>query len=157
MKKRKSSLVSVLAIVILASTPFDKGPLIGHAVTPQAPAESSGSAGRFSGTWQWMFNGKSFATLILAQDESGFSGSLSGVHIELNDDGSLKVAEPSSDPSPSTLKKAWLEGSDFHIVLMDGDDPMEWVMTLKNDTRGEIRPISGEMANMKAIPIEKMR
>lgn len=120
-------------------------------------SQTAGTNDRFSGTWHWMFNGKSFATLILARSESGYSGSLSGVHIELNDDGSLKVAEPTENPSPAPIKKASIESSDLHITIMDGDDPMEWIMTLKDDTHAEIRWAAADGPRMNPIPLEKAR
>ena len=156
MMNRKASLVLLPAIAVLASMTI----LIAfaHPATLQSPSPSPSAADRFSGAWRWMFNGKSFATLALARNESGFSGSLTGTHIELNDDGSLRAAEPSADTTPSQIKKAWLDGSDLHITIMDGDDPMEWIVTLKDDTHGEIRlaPAPGA-PNMKPIPLEKAR
>jgi hypothetical protein len=108
--------------------------------------------GSFSGTWHWMFNGKSFATLSLVYRESGYTGSLTGAQIELNDDGTLSKAEASGDPA-QPVKKAWLDGSKLHIMVMDGDDPMEWIVSLKDDTHAEIR--SAAMATMKPIAAEK--
>ncbi len=156
MLNRKTPLVLLPAIAVLASMailPVDARP-----ATLPSPSPSSPATERFSGAWHWMFNGKSFATLTLAHNESGFSGSLTGTHIELNDDGSLRAAEPSADAAPSPIKKAWLDGSDLHITIMDGDDPMEWIVTLKDDTHGEIRlsPAPGA-PNMKPIPLEKAR
>src|SRR5947209_11755308 len=105
-----------------------------------------------------MFNGQSFATLTLTRGQSGFTGSLTGIHIELNDDGTLKAAEPSGDAAPSPINKAWLDGLNLHITIMDGDDPMEWIVTLKDDTHGEIHMAQAAGApNMKPIQLEKAR
>lgn len=154
MRNRKTSLVSLLASAVLISITFfniGAGAAMARAATPQSPSESS-AADRFSGTWHWMFNGKSFATLILTHNPSGFSGSLTGAQIELNDDGSLRSAEPSGDP-PSQIKKAWIDGSELHVTAMDGDDEMEWIVKLKDDRHAEIRPAGGP--KMKPIPAEK--
>jgi hypothetical protein len=154
MANRNTPLVWLRAVAVLAATTFltvDARP-----VTPQSASPSSSTADRFSGAWHWMFNGQSFATLTLTRGQSGFTGSLTGTHIELNDDGTLKAAEPSGDAAPSPIKKAWLDGSDLHITIMDGDDPMEWIVTLKDDTHGEIHLAAAAGApNMKPIPLEK--
>ena len=101
-----------------------------------------------------MFEGKSFATLILKSRPSGVTGSLTEAQIELNEDGSLKSAASSGEPA-SKIEKAWLDGSELHFVVMDGDDPMEWLVILKDDTHAQVRPLSGDMANMQPIPAEK--
>jgi len=156
MLNRKTGFVSLLAVAVLASMT-----ILAVNASPaslQSPSPSSISADRFTGSWHWMFNGNSFATLVLARGDSGLTGTLTGTHIELNDDGSLKAAEPSGDAAPSPIKKAWLDGSDLHITIMDGDDPMEWIVTLKDETHGDIRlaPAAGA-PNMKPIPLEKAR
>ncbi len=148
----KTPLVWLRAVAVLASMTI----LAVDARPVTLP--SSSTADRFSGAWHWMFNGQSFATLTLTRAASGFTGSLTGTHIELNDDGSLKAAEPSGDAAPSPIKKAWLDGSDLHITIMDGDDLMEWIVTLKDDTHGEIHLAAAAGApNMKPIPLEKAR
>ena len=94
--------------------------------------------------------------MILKSRPSGVTGSLTGAEIELNEDGSMKSAASSGEP-PSEITKAWLNGSELHIVVMDGNDPMEWLVTLKDDAHADVRPLSGEMANMKPIPAETAR
>ncbi len=156
MLNRKTPLVWLRTVAVLGSITILT--VAARPATPQSPAPLSSTADRFSGAWHWMFNGQSFATLTLTRGQSGFTGSLTGTHIELNDDGSLKAAEPSGDAAPSPIKKAWLEGSDLHITIMDGDDPMEWIVMLKDDAHGEIHLAAAAGApNMKPIPLEKAR
>lgn len=146
-----STVLAVLALMSLA--PFSAN---ARAAGSQSSTVPRSPAHRFSGTWHWIFDGKSFATMILQSRPSGMTGSLTGTQIELDDDGNLKSAEASDDP-PSEITKAWLDGSELHIVVMDGDDPMEWLVTLQDETHAEVRPLSGEMANMKPIPTVKAR
>lgn len=145
--------IAVAVLILMSLVPFGE---MARAAAPQSSSATTNLPDRFSGTWHWMFEGKSFATMILKSRTSGMTGSLTGAQIELNEDGSLKSAASSGDP-PSEIEKAWLDGSDLHIVVMDGNDPMEWVVTLKDDTHAEVRPLSGEMASMKPIPAEKAR
>ncbi len=102
-----------------------------------------------------MFNGKSFATMILVRDGSSFTGSVTPSRIALNDAGALRRADPSEDGTPSPITKAKLEGSALHVTVGDGNEPVEFIVTLKGDTHAEIHPI-GAPPNMKPIPAEKL-
>lgn len=121
----------------------------------QASSAPSNSAEKFAGTWHWMFNGKSFATMILVRDGSSFTGSVTPSRIALNDAGALRRADPSEDGTPSPITKAKLEGSALHVTVGDGNEPVEFIVTLKGDTHAEIHPI-GAPPNMKPIPAEKL-
>jgi hypothetical protein len=68
----------------------------------------------------------------------------------LNDDGGLRQADPSDDSKPKPITKATLEGSALHITVADG---FEFMVTLKDNTHAEIRPV-GAPPNMKPIPAE---
>ena len=102
-----------------------------------------------------MFNGKSFATMILVRDGSSFTGSVTPSRIALNDDGGLRRADPTEDSTPSLITKAKLEGFALHVTVGDGNEPVEFIVTLKDDTHAEIHPI-GAPPNMKPIPAEKV-
>ena len=124
-----------------------------HAMSLQAASESSKTQEKFAGTWHWMFNGKSFATMILVRNgSSGFTGSVTESRIALNDDGSLMRADPSEDTTPKPITKTSLEGSTMHITVTGG---FEFVVNLKDSSRAEIRPV-GAPPNMKPIPAEKV-
>lgn len=150
-KTRHVLSVGLAVLAVLSPVPFG---VIARAAAPQSSTAPVNPADRFSGTWHWMFEGKSFATLILKSRPSGVTGSLTEAQIELNEDGSLKSAASSGEPA-SKIEKAWLDGSELHFVVMDGDDPMEWLVILKDDTHAQVRPLSGDMANMQPIPAEK--
>jgi hypothetical protein len=110
----------------------------------QASSEPSNTAEKFAGTWHWIFDGTSFATMILVRNGSGFTGSVTPSRIALNDDGGLLRADPAEDSTPKPITKATLEGSALHFTV-----------TLKDDAYAEIHPV-GAPPNMKPIPAQKV-
>src|ERR1700730_8187158 len=155
MLTEKTLSVSRTGVVVLAlatSTTFGAGAVLAHAMSLQARSEPSNTAEKFAGTWHWMFDGRSFATMILVRSGSGFTGSATPSRIALNDDGGLLRADPSEDSTPKPITKARLEGSALHITVMDG---FEFIVTLKDDTHAEIHP-KGAPPNMKPIPAERV-
>lgn len=151
-KKLSLSRTSVIGLVLATSITFSAGAVVAHAMSLQASSQASSKAEKFAGTWHWMFNGKSFATMILVRSGSGFTGSVTGSQIALNDDGGLLRADPSDDSKPKPISKATLEGSVLHITVADG---FEFMVTLKDNTHAEIRPV-GAPPNMKPIPAERI-
>ena len=93
--------------------------------------------------------------MILVRNGSGFTGTVTGSRIALNDDGRLSRADPSEDSTPSPITKAKLEGSALHVTVGDGNEPIEFVVTLKDETHAEIHP-KGAPPKMKPIPAEKV-
>jgi beta-lactamase regulating signal transducer with metallopeptidase domain len=151
-KRLSQSRASVIGLVLATSIAFSAGAVVAHAMSLQASSQPSNTAEKFAGTWHWMFDGKSFATMILVRDGSGFTGTVTPSRIALNDDGGLSRAEPSEDSAPKPITKATLEGSALHITVADG---FEFMVTLKDKTHAEIRPV-GAPPNMKPIPAEKV-
>lgn len=90
--------------------------------------------------------------MILERHGSGFTGTVTGSQIALNEDGDLSRADPSEDSTPKPITKARLEGSALHITVSDG---FEFTVTLKDDTHAEIHP-KGAPPKMKPIPAEKV-
>jgi beta-lactamase regulating signal transducer with metallopeptidase domain len=146
------SRTSVIGLALATSLTFGVGAVLMNATSLQARAEPSNTAEKFAGTWHWMFDGRSFATMILVRSGSGFTGSVTESRIALNDDGGLLRADPSEDTTPKRITKARLEGSALHITVGDG---FEFIVTLKDDTHAEIRPV-GAPPNMKPIPAAKV-
>ena len=146
------SRTGVIGLALATSITFSAGAMLARAMSLQASSAPSNTAEKFAGTWHWMFNGKSFATMILVRDGSGFTGSVTPSRIALNDHGGLLRADPSEDSAPRPITKARLEGSALHITIMDG---FEFIVTLKDDTHAEIHP-GGAPPNMKPIPAEKI-
>jgi hypothetical protein len=93
--------------------------------------------------------------MTLVPDEAGFIGSVTPSRIALNHDGGLMRADPTEDSTPSPITKAKLEGSALHVTVGDGKEPIEFIVTLKDETHAEIHP-KGAPPNMKPIPAEKV-
>ena len=153
-KRLSLSRVGVIGLALAASITFGAGAVLAHAMSLQAGSVSSNTAETFAGTWHWMFNGKSFSTMILVRDGSGFTGTVTPSRIALNHDGGLMRADPSENSTPSPITKANLEGSALHISVGKGKEPIEFIVTLKDETHAEIHP-KGAPPNMKPIPAEK--
>ena len=152
-KRLSLSGTSVIGLVLATSITFSAGAVVAHAMSLQASSQpSSNTAEKFAGTWHWMFDGKSFATMILVRSGSGFTGSVTGSQIALDDDGGLRQADPSDDGKPKPITKATLEGSALHVTVADG---FKFMVTLKDNTHAEIHP-AGAPLNMKPIPAEKV-
>jgi hypothetical protein len=154
-KKLSLSRAGVVGLTLAMSIPFGAGAVLARAMSLQAGSASSNTAQTFAGTWHWMFDGKSFATMILVRDGSGFTGTVTPSRIALNDDGGLSRADPSENSAPVPIAKAELKGSALHVTVRDGNQPFEFIVTLKDETHAEIHPI-GAPANMKPIPAEKV-
>jgi beta-lactamase regulating signal transducer with metallopeptidase domain len=146
------SLTGVIGLALATSVAFGAGAVFARAMSLQAKPGSSNTAEKFAGTWHWMFDGRSFATMILVRNGSGFTGTVTPSQIALNDDGTLSQADPSEDSTPRPITKASLEGPALHITVEDG---FEFVVRLKDDTHAEIKP-RGAPPNMKPIPAEKV-
>ena len=113
-KRLSLSRVDVIGLALATSITFGAGAVLAHAMSLQAGSLSSNTAETFAGTWHWMFNGKSFSTMILVRDGSGFTGTFTPSRIALNHDGGLMRADPSENSTPSPITKANLEGSALH-------------------------------------------
>src|SRR6266851_7316352 len=148
------SRVSVIGLSLTMSITFGAGAVLAHAMSLQASSEPSNTTEKFAGTWHWMFDGRSFSTMILIRSGSGFTGSVTPSRIALNEDGGLLRADPSEDSTPTSITKATLEGSALHGRVGDGNRPFEFTVTLKDDTHAEIHPV-GAPPKMKPIPAEK--
>jgi beta-lactamase regulating signal transducer with metallopeptidase domain len=159
-KRLSLSRAGLIGLALATSITFGAGAVLAHAMSLQAGSASSNTAPThpetLAGTWHWMFNGNSFATMILVRDGSGFTGSVTPSRIALNDDGGLSRADPSEDSAPSPITKAKLEGSALHVTVGDGNERIEFSVTLKDETHAEIHP-KGAPPNMKPIPAEKVQ
>jgi hypothetical protein len=150
-KRLSLSRASVIALALARSMTFGAGAVPAHAMSSQVSSDASNKAEQFAGTWHWMFDGTSFATMTLVRSGPGFTGSVTPSRIALNDDGRLTRADPAEDSSPKPITKATLEGSALHITT----DGFQFTVTLKDDTHAEIHPV-GAPPNMKPIPAQKV-
>ncbi len=154
-KRLSLSRAALIGLALATSFTFGAGAVLAHAMSRQASSAPSNTAKKLAGTWHWMFDGRSFATMILVRDGSRFTGSVTPSRIALNDDGGLSQADPSEDSTPKPITKASLEGSALHVTVGDGNEPFEFSVTLKDETHAEIHP-KGAPPNMKPIPAEKV-
>jgi hypothetical protein len=150
-KRLSFSRASVIALALATSITFGAGAVPSQSMSLQASSEPSNTAEKFAGTWHWIFDGTSFATMILVRNGSGFTGSVTPSRIALNDDGGLLRADPAEDSTPKPITKATLEGSALHITV----DGFQFTVTLKDDAYAEIHPV-GAPPNMKPIPAQKV-
>ena len=65
-KKKSLSRAALIGLVLAIGITFGSGAMFARATSRQT-AESSDTAQSFAGTWHWMFQGKSFATMILTR------------------------------------------------------------------------------------------
>ena len=140
-KARRLSRASVIVLALATSITFGAGAVLTPAMSMQTRSERSNTAEQFAGTWHWMFDGRSFSTMILVRSGSGFAGTVTPSRIALNDDGGLFRADPAEDSTPAPITKAKLEGSALQITVGDG---FSFNVTLKNDTHAEIHPLGGQ-------------
>jgi beta-lactamase regulating signal transducer with metallopeptidase domain len=153
-KTRSLSRTVALGLALATSMTFGAAAMLAHVVSLQAKSQTSNMVEKFAGTWHWMFDGRSFSTMILVRDGSSFTGTVTPSRIALNDDGTLRQADPSENSAPSPISSAKLEGPALHITVKDGDETFEFTVTLKDETHAEIHPI-GAPPKMKPIPAEK--
>jgi hypothetical protein len=151
-KTRSLPRTSVIVLALATSIAFGAGAVLARAMSLQASSELSNTAEQFAGTWHWMFDGRSFSTMILVRSGSGFTGTVTPSRIALNDHGGLLRADPTEDSTPAPIKKAKLEGSALQITVVDG---FAFSVTLKDDTHAEILPV-GAPPDMRPIPAEKV-
>lgn len=144
------SRASVVALALATSITFGAGAVTAQTMSLQASPEASNTAEQFAGTWHWMFDGRSFSTMVLLRTGSGFTGFVTPSRIALNDDGGLLRSDPAEDSSPKPITKATLEGSALRITV----DGFQFTVTLKDDKHSEIHPV-GAPPNMKPIAAEK--
>jgi beta-lactamase regulating signal transducer with metallopeptidase domain len=152
-KRKPLSNVGLFGLVLVAGLIFGSGALLARATSVQATSGPSNNTQAFAGTWHWMFKGRSFSTMILVPNGSGFSGSVTGSRIALDDEGYLSKADPSDDTTPVSITRAVMERKALHVTVGDG---FEFLVTLKDDTHAEIHPVAAP-AIMKPIPAEKLQ
>jgi beta-lactamase regulating signal transducer with metallopeptidase domain len=153
-KRTSLSRAGLIGLALATILLFGSGTVLARAVSLQEASASTNTAQMFAGTWHWMFQGQSFATMILVQNSSGITGTVTPSRIALNDDGELSRADPAEDSTPSPITKTKLEANALRVTVGDGNQPVEFVVTLKDATHAEIHPI-GAPPNMKPIQAER--
>ncbi|NYF92222.1 M56 family metallopeptidase [Tunturiibacter empetritectus] len=154
-KRTLLSRAGLIGLALTTSFLFASSTVLARAVSLQEVSASNDPAQTFAGTWHWMFHGRSFSTMILTQNGSGITGTVTPSRIALGDDGELSKADPSEDSTPSQISKTKLEGNALRVTVRDEKQPFEFIVTLKDATHAEIHPI-GAPPNMKPIQAEKV-
>jgi hypothetical protein len=121
-----------------------------------APAQAQASYGEadYVGNWHLMFQGKAFGTLTIEKRGNDWTGSLTGVSIDMDDNGKLTNAVATN--GPTSALHAEFENGVMHVSEKDGDDVLEWTMTLSSPKTGELRFARGGPANAEVIRLEKL-
>jgi hypothetical protein len=153
-KRTSLSRAGLIGLALATILLFGSGTILARAVSLQEASASTNTAQSFGGTWHWMFQGQSFATMILVQNSSAITGTVTPSRIALNDDGELSRADPAEDSTPSPITKTKLEANALRVTVGDGNQHVEFVVTLKDATHAEIHPI-GAPPNMKPIQAER--
>ena len=113
-------------------------------------------AADFVGTWNWMFEGKSFATMTLVRKGEQFTGSITNGSISVDGDGKIASAIPAQ--GSSEIVKATREGDALHITTKDGDDTTDLWVTLKSAKLAEVSfAAPGDTAPIPPIYAEKVK
>jgi beta-lactamase regulating signal transducer with metallopeptidase domain len=154
-KRTSLSRAGLIGLALATSFLFGSSTVLARAVSLQEASASTNTVKTFAGTWHWMFRGQSFATMILVQNGSGITGTVTPSRIALDNDGELSRADPSDDSAPSPISKTKLEGNGLRVTVGDGNQPFEFIVTLKDATHAEIHPI-GAPPNMKPIRAERV-
>ena len=155
-KRFSLSRAAVFGLALATSATFGAGAVLASAMSLQAISEPSNTAAKFTGTWRWIFKGKSVVTMVLAPSGEGFTGSLTAIQgIDLDNDGSILKIEPGEGTIP--IFKTSLDGSVLHFTTKDEDDTVEWAVTLKDDGNAEVQGVAAGAPAMKPIAAEKVR
>lgn len=153
-KRTSLSRASLIGLALATTFLFGSSTVLARAVSMQDVSASANTTQMFAGTWHWMFQGRSFATMVLVQNDSGITGTVTPSRIALDDNGDLSRADPTEDSTPTPISKTKLQGAGLRVTIDDGAQPFEFVVTLKDATHAEIHPI-GAPPNMKPIQAER--
>ena len=155
-KRTSLTRAGLIGLALTTSILFGSSTVLARAVSLQEASASTNSTQKFAGTWHWMFQGRSFSTMVLVQNGSVITGTLTSSRIKLGDDGELSNADPGEDTTPSPVT-AKLEGNELRVTLVGTEDhPFGFIVTLKDATHAEIRPFAPPTANMKPIQAVKV-
>jgi len=154
-KRTSLSRAGLIGLAFATTFLFGSSTMLARAVSLQEVSAPTNTAQKFAGTWHWMFHGQSFATMTLVQNGSAITGTVTPSRIALGDDGELSRADPSDDSAPSPISKTKLEGNALHVTVGVGNQPFEFIVTVKDATHAEIHPV-GAPPNMKPIQAKRV-
>jgi beta-lactamase regulating signal transducer with metallopeptidase domain len=96
-KRTSLSRAGLMGLALTTGILFGSSTVLARAVSLQEAFASTNNAQMFAGTWHWMFHGRSFSTMVLVQNSSGITGTVTPSRIALDDSGELSKADPSED------------------------------------------------------------
>jgi len=145
------------AVVVAAAALLVAG--FGAFIQPHAVVAARGGgleAADFAGTWNWMFEGKAFATMTLERKGDQFGGSVTHGSIGLDSEG--KISSANSAPGASEIVKSAMDGDALHLTLQDAEDTTELWVTLQSADVAEVRFAGpGIPANFPSIRAERAK
>jgi len=108
---------------------------------------------KFTGVWEAKFKGEVFMILKL-QAGDPISGSLSGGHISVNDDGDLTEANGGGEELP--ISNAKIQGNKLSFESKNDDETMKLEMTVTGDGEAQLQFMDlPEGLKIKPFPLRR--
>ncbi|SRR6266700_3804627 len=140
----------VVCGVALAGFLLTCGMQMGRTQAGPSSAPASVTGKDFAGTWNWMFQDRRFATMILEQKGDQITGTMTNGHIDM--DGQGKITKAAAEKGSTLIVKSTMEKGRLILLAKDGKDETEFAMTLTSPLTAELR-FFGEGAPQHAEPI----
>jgi len=139
----RMAILSAVAVLVLLGTSTFAQQSAASAPTPQS----------FAGTWHWMFQGKSFATMVIEPKADGVTGSITGASLHTDEDG--KLTEAIAGTGVCAIIRSSIKDGALHVVCKTDDDEIEWAVKLTSPTTAEIVASGADAPKMEPIRAEK--
>jgi hypothetical protein len=127
--------------------------LLAPSAFAQQSAASELTTQSFAGTWHWMFQGKSFATMVIVVKGDGVTGSITGASLHTDEDG--KITEAIAGTGVCAIIRSSMKDGSLHVVCKADDDEIEWAVKLTSPTTAEIVASGADAPKMEPIRAEK--
>ena len=125
------------AAVIGCALIFGSSCLAASAFNFQPAAIVSEELKPFAGSWNWMFKGKPFVTMVLVPAGDHFSGYMTNGFFTNDSNGTM--IDAGAEPGTSPISRTFFAGKVLHIVVQDprNNHSAEWTMTLAGPDKAE--------------------
>ena len=138
----------VLAATLIATAlPLQGTFVFAQASPPAAKPED------FAGTWNWMFQGKPFATMAVEVKADGVTGSITGASIHTDENG--KITEAIAGTGACSIIRSSMKDGALHLVCKEEDEEIEWAVKLTSPGTAEIVASGADAPKMEPIHAEK--
>lgn len=131
--------------------------LTAAAFTFQPAAIAMADLQPYSGTWHWMFKGKSFVTMQLVPAGDHFTGYMTNGYFKNDESGNM--IDAGSHPGRSPIVRTFFSGKVLHIVVEDDHDKSlsEWTMKLLDSKKAEFNTADPDVPkNLKSWTAERV-